>query len=174
MSNSKDQNLGNSLIQVLGTLLILVIACGVCVTYNHTEPSTVVQPKLEDSVVVKLMNPPNFNQPLTDSLLVKTLQHYNFPEPAIIAAQGKLESGNYKSRIFIDYNNLFGLYNTKAKDYYRFDSWIDCVIAYRSYILNKYEPGEDYYDFLERIHYATDSLYIPKVKQCEKQLIIYL
>lgn len=52
-----------------------------------------------------------------------------------------------------------------------FDSWISCVFAYKKYILNKYEEGEDYYSFLRRVNYAEDPEYIGKLIILEKQII---
>lgn len=104
---------------------------------------------------------------VNEEVLYNTLKHYNFPSPAIITAQAILESGNFKSRLCVEHNNLFGLYNSRQKAYFKFDSWISCVFAYKDYILNKYEKGEDYYHFLNRIGYAEDPNYIEKVKKLE-------
>lgn len=108
---------------------------------------------------------------VNEEVLYNTLKHYDFPSPAIITAQAVLESGNFKSRLCKNNNNLFGLYNSRTMSYYKFDSWISCVFAYKQFILNKYNSEEDYYEFLNRIGYAEDSLYENKVRKLEINII---
>lgn len=108
---------------------------------------------------------------VNEEVLYNTLKHYDFPNPAIITAQAVLESGNFKSKLCKDNNNLFGLYNSRTMSYFKFDSWISCVFAYKQFILSKYNPEEDYYRFLDRIGYAEDSLYESKVKELELDII---
>jgi hypothetical protein len=128
--------------------------------------------KEEQSDVILLPEHPFFLlEDVNEEILYKTLVHYEFPCPAIITAQAILESGNFKSRLCIEHNNFFGLYNSRAKSYYKFDSWISCVFAYKDFILNKYKSGEDYYKFLDRINYAEDENYIKRLKVLEKQIL---
>lgn len=108
---------------------------------------------------------------VNEEVLYNTLKHYDFPNPAIITAQAVLESGNFKSKLCKDNNNLFGLYNSRTMSYFKFDSWISCVFAYKQFILSKYNPEEDYYKFLDRIGYAEDSLYESKVKELELDIL---
>ena len=108
---------------------------------------------------------------VNEEVLYNTLKHYDFPNPAIITAQSVLESGNFKSKLCKDNNNLFGLYNSRTMSYFKFDSWISCVFAYKQFILSKYNPEEDYYKFLDRIGYAEDSLYESKVKELELDIL---
>lgn len=108
---------------------------------------------------------------VNEEVLYNTLKHYDFPNPAIITAQAVLESGNFKSKLCKDNNNLFGLYNSRTMSYFKFDSWISCVFAYKQFILSKYDPEEDYYKFLDRIGYAEDSLYESKVKELELDIL---
>ena len=54
--------------------------------------------------------------------------------------------------------------------YFKFDSWISCIFAYKKFILNKYKDNEDYYKFLKSIGYAEDPEYIDKVKSIEIQI----
>ena len=109
---------------------------------------------------------------LSDSTLYLALEYYNIKHPRIVLAQAKLESGNYTSDHCIRRNNLFGLYNSKRKEYYSFDHWTDCIEGYKNMIEYKHRDGEDYYDFLIRIKYATDPAYVDKVKQIENNLEI--
>lgn len=86
----------------------------------------------------------------------------------IVLAQAKLETGNFKSNVCREYNNLFGLYDSSTGDYYRFDDWRESVKAYKTCVQYRYK-GEGYYRFLKRIGYAKDRQYIKKIKQITKQ-----
>lgn len=109
---------------------------------------------------------------LNDSILYLALEYYNIKHPRVVLAQAKLETGNYTSTHCVKRNNLFGLYNSKRKEYYSFDHWTDCIEGYKNMIEYKHRDGEDYYDFLIRIKYATDPAYVDKVKQIEDNLEI--
>lgn len=124
-----------------------------------------------DDAILLPENPFYLTEEVNEEVLYKTLKHYDFPSPAIITAQAILESGNFKSKLCIDNNNLFGLYNSRTLSYFKFDSWISCVFAYRQFILNKYKSDEEYYSFLKRINYAEDPEYCKKVKAIEKRIL---
>lgn len=122
---------------------------------------------VDNEVILLPEHPFYLLEEVNEEVLYNTLKHYGFPNPAVITAQAVLESGNFKSRLCIRHNNLFGLYNSRKKSYFKFDSWISCVFAYKDFILNKYKEGEDYYGFLSRIGYAEDPNYVEKVKKLE-------
>lgn len=107
---------------------------------------------------------------LNDSTLYLALEYYNIKHPRIVLAQAKLESGNYTSYHCRVGNNFLGLYNSRKKEYFKFDHWTDCVQGYKDMIEYKLKDGEDYYDFLIRIGYAEDPSYVYKVKQIENNL----
>lgn len=96
--------------------------------------------------------------------LMEALEYYGVKHSQIVYAQAVLETGHFKSDLCLNDNNLFGLYNSKKGKYYKFDHWIESVIAYKDFIQYKYKPSEDYYKFLQRIGYAEDSNYISKLK----------
>lgn len=92
------------------------------------------------------------------------LDYYNVQHSNIVYAQAILETGHFKSRVCKEYNNLFGLYDSKNKDYYKFEHWSESVKAYVDYIQYKYNSIDNYYDFLLNIGYAEDPEYINKLK----------
>ena len=101
--------------------------------------------------------------------LMKALIYYNVKHPEIVYAQAVLETGNFTSEKCKMYNNLFGLYDSKRKRYYRFKHWTHSVKAYVDMIQYKYKgdnskPPNDYYRFLQKIGYAKDTQYIQKLK----------
>lgn len=101
--------------------------------------------------------------------LIDALKYYDIQHPDIVYAQALLETGHFKSVGCLKHHNLFGLYNSKAKRYCRFNHWTESIIAYKEWIQRRYKPPEDYYRFLKRINYASDPLYIRKLKQIVRQ-----
>lgn len=124
---------------------------------EHKEPEKVD--------VLRLEQPYFLSEELNDSILLLACEYYRIKYPKIVVSQAILESGWFKSKVFKEYNNPFGLYNSKKADYYKFNHWSEAILAYKSMIEYKHKDGEDYYDFLQRIGYAQDSLYIPKIKR---------
>lgn len=127
------------------------------------------------TVVYKEINKPNHTIISSDT---DTIKHYSLlvdsnvyreivankmHHPDIVLAQAKLETGNYKSKVCIVYNNLFGLRKPNGS-YYKFNSWQESVKAYKNWVQNKYTPPSDYYDFLDSIGYAEDGNYTNKLK----------
>ena len=120
----------------------------------------------KDSVktaTVDLSEPYFFKSGNPSEHLLSALKYYEIEYPRIVMAQAILETGHFKSNVCISYNNLFGLYNSRKGDYYRFDHWSESVEAYKKYIQYKYKGG-DYYAFLDHIRYAEDPNYIKKLK----------
>ena len=101
---------------------------------------------------------------LNDSILMLACEHYGLKEPKIVTAQAILETGWFRSKVFREYNNPFGLFNSRTMQYFRFRHWSDAVIMYRDNIQKRLKRNEDYYNFLKRIGYAEDEDYINKVK----------
>ena len=107
---------------------------------------------------------------LNDSILYLALVHYNVKHPKIVLAQAKLESGNFTSSHYKKRNNFLGLYDSKRKEYYKFNHWTDCIQGYKDMIEYKLRDNENYYNFLRRIKYATSENYIRQIKQIEKSI----
>lgn len=96
--------------------------------------------------------------------LEEALSYYGLENKDIVYAQAVLETGHFKSKVCLKYNNLFGLYNSKEKRYYKFKHWAESVVAYKEWIQKKYQPPDNYYTFLENINYASDKGYISTLK----------
>lgn len=127
----------------------------------------------ESNVTIKLEEPYFFLSDVpNDSLLLEALNYYHIQEPIIVLAQAKLETGDYRSYQCLVNNNLFGLFNSKTGNYFKFNHWTESIEAYIKYIEYKRKHDEDYYDFLNRIGYAEDPLYTSKVKLTVSQINI--
>lgn len=107
-----------------------------------------------------------FAPKLSDAELYKLLLQEGIHHPEIVVAQAKLETGNYKSKLFKTNNNLFGL--KKGRDYAKFNSYRECIKYYKVNIQSKYRPKENYYTFLQRIGYAKDPRYTEKLQKIVK------
>lgn len=149
---------------------LVVFSLGVITLSDHYKINNMTTPIEVVSETVTIDKPEFLSSDYPNgNLLVDALEYYNVKYPDIVYAQAILETGHFKSRVCKEYNNLFGLYNSYTKDYYKFNHWSDSVLAYVDMIQYKYKQGENYYDFLERIGYAEDPHYTNKVKNIVKQ-----
>ena len=116
--------------------------------------------------VVHIVNEkqPDFFSKSPQEGLMEALEYYEIKHPQIVYAQAILETGHFKSNVCLNYNNLFGLYDSKNKDYYKFNHWTESIVAYKEWIQKKYQPPNNYYVFLEEINYASDKEYISILK----------
>lgn len=154
------------LISAMKVVVMLGICLfGITLMYVHEgnaqQPNKNIRPPL-DSV-------PSFYSKSPQDGLWEALKFYDIKCADVVYAQAILETGHFKSVGCLKHNNLFGLYNSKANRYCRFNHWTESVIAYKEWIQRRYKPPEDYYKFLQRIRYATDPQYIPKLKQIVKK-----
>lgn len=124
---------------------------------------------IEEKVEVKLEQPEFLMSDNPAKDLPKVLEYYDVQHPDIVRAQAILETGHFRSIVFKKYNNLFGLYNSRKKDYYKFNHWTESVLGYLNFIQYRYKPPNDYYQFLQKIGYAEDSLYISKLKSIQSR-----
>ncbi|MBQ0141013.1 MAG: glucosaminidase domain-containing protein [Kurthia sp.] len=95
--------------------------------------------------------------------------YYEIHHPEIVYAQAQLESGHFTSSVYKNKNNFLGLYDSRKHEYYTFNHWTECLRGYRDYVQVKWDGNGDYYQFLTDLPYATDSLYIGKIKSLAKK-----
>ena len=103
----------------------------------------------------------------TTKSVYKELVKQDVKHPKIVLAQSILETGWYEcGECSMDENNLFGLWNSRKKEYFYYDTWQESVGGYLRGVQYKYEEEkyDDYYDFLTKIRYASDPNYIKKLK----------
>lgn len=127
------------------------------------------QPKVKTVPVIEIADTiineqPKFFSQTPKEGLEEALSYYGLKHKDIVYAQAILETGHFKSKVCLNYNNLFGLYDTKNKDYYKFNHWTESVVAYKKWVQKKYQPPDNYYAFLEEINYASDKEYISTLK----------
>ena len=106
---------------------------------------------------------------LTMLNLLEVIREVGLTNGLIVLAQALLETGYFTSRVCKEYNNLFGLYDSKNREYFRFARWEDSVVAYQRMIQYKYKGG-NYFQFLKRIGYAEDPRYLVKLAKVVKSI----
>ena len=129
------------------------------------ESSTLI--KNNNAQILKYYNGDSHELTLTN--LKSVIEEVGLNNQLFVLAQAVLETGNFTSSVCKNYHNLFELYDSKHKDYYRFARWEDSVIGYQRFIQYRYNGG-NYLQFLRRIGYAEDPRYTNKVAQIAKQL----
>lgn len=152
MTKKKIVNKFNKLKVLLTLLLVLLFV-------ENFGGGVVIIPEIKTKEIGELEKTHQIK--LTPSNLYQKIIDYEFEHPKIVFSQVMWETGNLTR---IKNNNLFGFRSTK---YLKFDSWEDCIIYAKKWQDKRYITG-NYYDFLERINFAEDSLYISKIKKMER------
>ena len=160
-------------LKLIGFTGLFLVTIGASVTFLVSLIDFRIQESSDNKSVIENTDniehcpaPAFFNQSPEEGL-VEALEYYEIQFPEIVYAQALLETGHFSSSVCKNYNNLFGLYNSKIRDYYSFEHWSDSVKAYRDFVQYKYKGNTDYYTFLVKLPYATDPNYIRKIKQLE-------
>jgi len=118
--------------------------------------------------------------PFSEDELITMMRDLNIKLPHIPLAQSMLETGNWKSSMFLENHNLFGMKQSvrrvstakgmnKGHAYY--DTWRESVYDYAFYqsrYMNTIKSEDDYFSYL-RATYATDSMYVDKLKNIIKK-----
>lgn len=153
--------------KISGIILFFVALCSLVISqylgYNYNTNKDNSKEEINDFDSTTVI--PSFFNKSPEEGLMEALDYYGVKHPKIVYAQAVLETGHFKSDLCLNGNNLFGLYNSRKKEYYRFDHWTTSIEAYINFIQYKYKPPNDYYEFLDSIGYAEDPNYISKLKR---------
>jgi hypothetical protein len=127
---------------------------------------------LEKEILIIDINHRNdFNQ----DKLVTMLKDLNVRFPHVVVAQARLETGGYRSRIFKENNNLFGMKQATVRvntasgtqhNHAYYDTWRESVYDYAFY-QTRYLSGaksESEYLYVLGQSYAEDPNYVTKLK----------
>ena len=163
-------NMRNNYIKVAIIVIVLIFWSTILVLLIQIKNTISQQTKtpiieLADTIINK--QPKFFIQQPSEGI-EEALSYYGLKHKDIVLAQAILETGHFTSRICLEYNNLFGLYDSKNKDYYKFNHWSESVVAYKEWIQKKYQPPNDYYIFLKKINYAEKEDYTRLLKKIVK------
>lgn len=153
--------------RVFNVLISLaVLGLGAVVLSDHYKGDDPPQYEVVDA---KLVQPEFLLSENPEEDLIAVMNYYGVKHPEIVYAQAILETGHFRSKVYRECNNLFGLYNSRTESYYKFDHWSESVVAYLDFIQDRYKPPNDYYKFLSDIGYAEDPEYINKLKRIVNQ-----
>lgn len=118
--------------------------------------------------------------PFSEDELVTMMRDLNIKLPYIPLAQSMLETGNWKSSMFLENHNLFGMKQSVRRvstakgmnnGHAYYDTWRESVYDYAFYqsrYMNTIKSEDDYFSYL-RATYATDSMYVDKLKNIIKK-----
>ena len=159
------------------TLTGLGAAVGLLLIFGFTSnPANKVKNLSQEERLIVIREYSGFSE----SKLIEKINQLNFRYPHIILAQAKLESGHFKSTIFLENNNMFGMKEAKlranlAKGTNRghayYDTWQDCILDYALYYstyLSDIRTEGEYFEYL-RQNYAEDPTYVQRLKQIIKK-----
>lgn len=111
----------------------------------------------------------------TEERLVDNIKGMNFKFPYIVYAQALLETNHFKSIIFKENNNLFGMkeatqriYTSKGSQngHAYYTNWMNSLYDYGFYCatyLSSIKQEDEYYNYLSQ-SYAEDKNYVDKLK----------
>jgi uncharacterized FlgJ-related protein len=149
-------------------LAVIVAAISTIVSFSVS-----LDKKLIERQVIVIMEKQNR---FDSTKLISEIKKMNFAFPYIVYGQAVLETNNFRSRIFLENKNLFGMRVATQRvnvckgsqyDHACYNSWIDSVIDYGLYYatyLSRLTTESDYYDYLSQF-YAEDKNYISKLKE---------
>jgi len=159
------------------TLTGLGAAVGLLLIFGFTSnPANKVENLSQEERLIVIREYSGFSE----SKLIEKINQLNFKYPHIILAQAKLESGHFKSTIFLENNNMFGMKEAKlranlAKGTNRghayYDTWQDCILDYALYYstyLSDIRTEGEYFEYL-RQNYAEDPTYVQRLKEIIKK-----
>jgi len=125
----------------------------------------------EDKIMVIIAERNHFSS----EKLISKIKEMHFQFPHIIYAQALLETNHFKSRIFKENNNIFGMKQATVRvnvamgsqyDHAYYENWLDSVYDYGFYYatyLSMLTTEDAYFNYLSD-YYAEDTEYIVKLK----------
>lgn len=130
---------------------------------NH--PNIIEKIVFDEKILVQ-----KYNEPFSEENLKKLLIQLKVKHIDIVLAQSKIETSHYKSQVFLENKNLFGMRFPNQRittaigsnlNHAMYKSWQESVIDYAIYqstFLKDYSKQE-YLEYL-KINYATDKNYV--------------
>ncbi len=164
-------NITNKILTSLGFTIGVVLILGFTIFPNKDIKTLSLEEKI---IVIKEYN--EFSQ----EKLVTNIGELNFKFPYIILAQSMQETGNFKSSIFKENNNLFGMKEARIRatlaqgtnrGHAHYNTWQESLYDYAMYYnayLRKIKTEDEYFEYL-RQNYAEDPEYVLRLKSIIKK-----
>jgi uncharacterized FlgJ-related protein len=153
----------------LAVTLLIIVAAFIAFKYGQKEGVNSLSNE-ERSIIIEKVDPFKVNK------LKDYLKELNIKFPDIVYAQARLETSGFKSRIFRENNNLFGMKAATRRSstnkgeqhgHAYYDSWRESVLDFALWqcrYLNNINTREQYFEYL-RANYAEDPLYVSKLRK---------
>jgi len=158
---------------ITGTALTLILSSFVSYKYGAYDSLNGLS-DTEKAVIIKKQD--QFDQ----EKLVTMMKELNVKFPWIPLAQSMVETGHWKSNIFVENNNLFGMKEAKQRittasgtqnNHAYYETWRESVYDYAFYqsrYLASIRSEQEYFQYL-KASYAEDPNYINAIKQAIEQ-----
>jgi len=158
---------------LVGAFAILFILGWLSGTNNYIVQKFTHKTEVTDTLIIH-------GERFSEDALIILFKECNVKYPHIVLAQAKLESGNFKSKIFKQNNNMFGMRKARQRitsaqseknTYAFYRDWVDCVYdycMYQSSVLCNVTNEDEYFAKLSA-RYAEDSTYVSKLKDIIKK-----
>ncbi len=152
---------------VVRALVVLSVLIGVFVIGVITGKSIYDKP-VKDITKEQIIQEISFEDSVYNYILELNIQH-----PEVVLRQARIESGNFKSRVFLENNNMFSMKIPNKRPnmvsgsnmgYAVYNNWQESVIDYALYQVysGKNLSKEDYIKMLNN-NYAEDTEYLNKL-----------
>jgi hypothetical protein len=154
---------------VVGIIASWLVVFGLT-SYNQSTKLNSIKYITEETRLLILNNENKFSE----EKLKEAILALNIKFPHIVLAQAKLESGHFKSKIFKENNNFFGMKVARCRPttnkgeqngHAYFDTWKDCLVDYAFYqaaYLHDIKTEDQYLAYL-KANYAEDPNYFTKL-----------
>lgn len=153
------------------------IGAAIAMTCVSLQAKATKQDQPAAPVIKKVNNIVYYNpDKFTTEKFKEYLVELNIKFPHIVFAQAVLETGNFKSKVFRNNHNLFGMKEAKQRattnagtelGHAIYKNWRESVVDYALYqcaFLSKLKTEEEYYNYLHE-HYAEDPAYVKLVQK---------
>lgn len=159
-------NISNKFLIGTGAILGILVFLGFTLIPSSDVEELSYEEKL---IVIKEYN--EFSQ----EKLTKRVKELNFKFPHIVYAQAIQETGNFKSKIFKENNNLFGMKEAKLRanlakgtnrNHAYYTTWQESLYDYAMYYntyLRNISTEREYFEYLKQ-NYAEDPDYVERLK----------
>ncbi len=140
-------------------------------TYKYGAKNSIEHMSTEERIMVI-----SENDSFSQEKMAEMMKHLNIKYPWIPMAQSMIETGHWKSDIFLENNNLFGMKEAKSrittalgtnKNHAEYATWRESIYDYAFYqssYLKNIKSESEYFQYLNA-SYAEDPAYVLKIKQ---------
>lgn len=155
----------------IGTIFLIMFASASYMAYKIGLRNSIQNLTSEERITLI-----NEKDSFSREKMATMLHDLNVKFPWIPMAQSMIETGQWKSEVFLENNNLFGMREAKSRittsigtnlNHAEYNSWRESVYDYAFYqsrYLGNIKSEAEYYQYLDA-SYAEDPGYIKKIKQ---------